>query len=81
MDAAYLRNAEGGSACSFGYLVKGTGPTAELLTGSTFTCVGDGAYEGLSAVLVSELAADSSEEFVGLVFSGGMPPVPEPAAE
>jgi hypothetical protein len=82
MDTPYLRNEGGGWACSYGYLVKGAGPSAEVLTGNTYTCFGSGGYEGLSAVLVSEYAEDFSEEFVGLIVSGGLPPVPEaPAAE
>lgn len=85
MDASFLRNDGGDWACSYGYLVKGTDPeTQEVVTASsTYTCVGSGSYEGLSAVLVSKPIEDSfSDEFIGLIFSGELPPVPEaPAAE
>ena len=84
MDASFLRNEGGDWACSSGYLVKGSDPmTQEVLTdSSTYTCVGSGGYEGLSAVLVSEPAEGFSDEFVGLIFSGELPPVPEaPVAE
>ena len=62
MDAAFLRNEGGDWACSATYLVKGSDPmTQEALTDSiTFTCVGSGGYEGLSAVLVRKPA----EEFL-----------------
>ena len=57
MDAAFLRNEGGDWACSTGYLVKGSTPNVEVLTeSSTYTCVGSGGYEGLSAVLVIEPA-------------------------
>lgn len=83
IDAPYLRNEAGAWACTSRYLVKGASPTEELLTDTTFTCAGNGGYEGLSAVLVSERTADSfAEGFVGLIFSGDLPPMPEaPAAE
>jgi hypothetical protein len=43
--------------------------------------VGEGGYEGLSAILVQD-ESDDSHPFVGLIFSGGVPPLPEaPAAE
>jgi hypothetical protein len=42
----------------------------------------DGDYESLSAVLVLEQAGRSSEDIVGLIFSGDFPPLAEaPAAE
>jgi hypothetical protein len=79
IDAPYLRNEGGGWACMYGFIAKGASPDSEPLTGNTFTCTGNGGYEGLSAVLVSTLAPDSfAEEFVGLIFSGDLPPVPEP---
>jgi hypothetical protein len=83
MDASFLRNEGGDWACSTGYLVKGSSPNEEALTdGSTYTCVGSGGYEGLSAVLVSEPVEGFSDEFSGLIFSGDLPPVPEaPAVE
>lgn len=81
--AAYLRNDNGGWACSNRYLAESSGTYAESLSGLTFTCIGGGGYEGLSALLVvSESAEVYSEEFVGVIFSGDLPPLPEaPAAE
>jgi hypothetical protein len=80
MDAAYLRNDDGGWACSNSSLAKGSGMSTTDVTGGTFThtCIGDGGYEGLSALLVSEFTVGFSEEFVGLIFSGDFPPLPEP---
>jgi hypothetical protein len=81
LDASFLRNEGGDWACSTGYLVKGSTPDQEELSGSrTHTCVGSGGYDGLSAVLVSKPAEGFSDEFVGLIFSGDLPPVPEPPA-
>jgi hypothetical protein len=46
----------------------------------TYTCVGDGGYDGLSAILVLTGAGGNSEDIVGLIFPGDFPPVPEPPA-
>jgi hypothetical protein len=83
MDASFLRNEGGDWACSFAYLVEGSSPYQEDLSGSrTHTCVGSGGYEGLTAVLVSKPAEGFSDEFVGLIFPGDLPPLPEaPVAE
>lgn len=75
-DAAYLRNDGGSWACSYAYVGQdfsepGFGP-------ATFTCIGDGGYAGLSAILVLEDAGGNAEEFAGLVFTGDFPPLPEP---
>jgi len=80
MDAAYLRNEGGGWACSASDLAKGVGSTSGEVTGTTHTCIGDGGYEGLSALLASEQGLNYSEEFVGLIFSGDFPPLPGPPA-
>ena len=83
MDAAYLRNDGGGWACSSGgYVEKGSGTFADAVpeTTSTFTCVGDGGYAGLSAILVLGRLGAFPTDFVGLIFSGGFPPLPEPPA-
>jgi hypothetical protein len=50
-------------------------------TTSTFDCVGDGGYAGLSAILVLEDAGGNAEDIVGLIFSGDFPPLPEPPAD
>jgi hypothetical protein len=82
MDAAYLRNEDGGWACSASYLARGSGTSSPSVTGSTFDCVGEGGYEGLSAILVLEQAGGFTEDIVGLIFSGDFPPLPEaPATE
>ena len=83
IDALYLRNDDGGWRCSFGYVAKGSTPGTEPLTGSTFTCIGEGGYEGLTAVLVSQQVAGAfAEEFAGLIFPGDLPAVPgAPATE
>jgi hypothetical protein len=86
MEAYFLRNEGGDWTCSYGDLAKGSDPmTQEVLTETnTYTCVGSGGYAGLSAVLVSEWPDPESltEEFVGLVFPGDVPPPPEaPTAE
>jgi len=89
MSAAYLRNDDGGWACSSSGLSKGIGTTAdgttvdaESMSGGTetFDCVGDGGYAGLSAILVLTEAGGFSEDIVGLIFSGDLPPVPDPPA-
>jgi hypothetical protein len=78
----YPRNGDGGWACSNRYLGKDSIPATDVLTDYTLTCIGNGGYEGLSAVLQSKSGEDFSEEFVGLIFSGDGPPLPEaPAAE
>jgi hypothetical protein len=84
MDASFVRNEGGDWACSYGYIVQGSTPdTVSLTDDHTITCIGSGGYEGLSAVLVSKPLADAfGDDFVGLIFSGDMPPLPEaPAAE
>jgi len=68
--ADFLQNDEGGWACSSAILYKGYGLFATPLTGKTATCVGQGGYQGLSAILVED-ESDDSHPFVGLIFSGG----------
>jgi hypothetical protein len=82
VDASYLRNDDGGWTCSSTVLFRGEDQNAELVGGPayTFTCTGNGAYAGLSAVLVPQTTSGFDEEFVGLIFSGGFPPLPEPPA-
>ena len=91
MSAAYLRNDDGGWACSSSGLSKGIGTTADGTTvdaesvnggTATFDCIGDGGYAGLSATLVLRDAGGFTEDIVGLIFSGDYPPPPEaPATE
>ncbi len=81
MDAAYLRNDGGGWACSDSRLLRGSDSSTEAFAGGNFTCVGEDGYEGLSAILVVEETVGFNEEFVGLIFSGDFPPLPERPAE
>jgi hypothetical protein len=76
--AAYLRNDDGGWACVSTALSKGFGLFSEAVTGDTMMCVGEGGYEGLSALLVA--LPEATHPFVGLIFAGDFPPVPEPPA-
>jgi hypothetical protein len=78
MDAAYLRNDGGGWACSSSYLIEV--PSVTYTGTATFTCMGDGGYAGLSAILALVDVGGNAEEFVGLIFSGDLPPLPEPPA-
>jgi hypothetical protein len=79
MGAAYLRNEDGGWACTNSYLERSGGDQADAGR-DTFTCVGDGGYDGLSAILVLEGAGGYAEDIVGLIFPGDFPPLPEPPA-
>ncbi len=79
VDARYLRNDGGGWTCSTTNLLKGTGLFSDSFTGTTYTCIGQDGYDGLSAVLV-ETDDPPRHPFVGLIFSGDLPPLPEPPA-
>jgi hypothetical protein len=76
-DAAYLRNEGGSWACLGISLAKYAVDVADPLT---LDCVGEGGYAGLSAILVLVDAGGYDEDIVGFVFSGDLPPVPEPPA-
>ena len=76
--ADYLSNDEGGWVCTSSNLYEGFGLYPTSLTGTTATCVGQGGYEGLSAILVEDDSAGNP--FVGLIFPGDAPPLPEPPA-
>ena len=81
--AAYLQNEDGGWTCVQNILSEGSGFDTSDLAGPAYTlrCVGEDGYEGLSAILASEFVGSTpNEEFVGLIFSGDLPPLPEPAA-
>ena len=79
VSARYLRNDEGGWTCTSSNLFEGYGLFPTSLTGETATCVGQGGYEGLSAILV--LDDSPGYPFSGLIFPGDFPPLPEPPAE
>jgi hypothetical protein len=76
MGARYLSNDGGGWACLDDYLARGASPGLEALAADTFTCTGSGGYEGLSAIIVNTPADDFGDDFVGLIFSGDVPPAP-----
>lgn len=80
VDARYVQNDGGGWTCSSVFLSEGGGLFAPAFTGTTWTCVGQGGYDGLSAVVV-EPDDSAGYPFVGLIFSGDLPPLPEPPAE
>ena len=82
VDASYLRNEGGGWTCVNRSLLDGSGLSAIAVTTPVFThtCFGDGGYDGLSAILVLEPTVGFNQEFVGLIFPGDFPPVPEPPA-
>ena len=42
---------------------------------------GEGAYEGLTAIVVMDKEGVDHAPFVGVIFEGEMPPFPEPPAE
>jgi len=75
----FLTNDEGGWVCSSSNLYEGSGLYPTFLTGKTATCVGQGGYEGLSAILIEDEGA-VGHPFSGLIFSGEFPPEPEPPA-
>jgi hypothetical protein len=81
MNASYLQNEGGGWACSSEYVSQGATPALSLHD-DTSTCHGSGGYEGLTAVLITTPKTDSfANDFVGLIFAGDLPPVPEPPTE
>ncbi len=81
VSANYLRNEEGGWTCTSINLYEGYGLFPTGLTGETATCIGQGGYEGLSAILVmDDSLAETANPFSGLIFSGDFPPLPEPPA-
>lgn len=78
--AYYLHNDDGGWACSSSNLLEGSGLYPTQVTGETNVCVGEGGYAGLSAFVVVDESLPGSHSFVGLIFSGDFPPLPEPPA-
>jgi hypothetical protein len=81
IEASHLQNEGGGWACWFEYVQQGATPDHSILEGP-FTCKGSGGYDGLMAVLVTTpKTGTEASEFVGLIFAGDLPAVPEaPAA-
>ncbi len=77
IETAHLRNEGGGWGCSSEFVAQGATPT-EPVYGNTITCIGNGGYEGLTAVIVTTPTPGGfAMEFVGLIFSGELPPAPE----
>lgn len=82
IEASHLQNEGGGWACWSAYVQQGATPAHGYMEGE-FTCQGSGGYEGLTAVLATTPKTGSDVlEFVGLIFAGDLPVVPEaPPAE
>jgi hypothetical protein len=79
--AADLQNDGGSWACStIGLENWGDEALTEGSADVSFTCVGDGGYAGLSAMLVLTDVGGNAEDFVGLLVAGDFPPVPGPPA-
>jgi hypothetical protein len=80
-----LQNESGGWLCHYrDDLANGMGRYAVLATDQTVTCVGDDAYDGLTAILSLDWSNSppSDVPLAGLIFPGEAPPLPElPAAE
>ena len=75
-----LTNDAGAWVCTGTGLYEGLGlDELGLLGDATTTCVGQDGYDGLTAVLVRSQGI-RAEEFVGLIVSGDLPPLPEPRA-
>ena len=76
-----VRNETGGWACRSTILDRDAGDFPSSFVGETAMCIGDGGYDGLSAILVID-GPDGFNSIVGLIFPGDAPPPPElPAAE
>ena len=60
--------------------VTGIDPGGQFGTSEINLCVGDGGYEGLSALIVWPGDNSSVNEFIGLIFTGDVPPIPAPPA-
>jgi hypothetical protein len=71
VSARYLQNDAGGWTCTSSNLFENFGLFPTSLTGETATCVGQGGYEGLSAILVLDDSA--GYPFVGLIFPRRLP--------
>ena len=78
--AEYLRNEGGGWTCPIVRLAGYSSSNPSQYNSSDVQlCVGDGGYEGLSALIVAG-ENDLSTSLVGLIFSGDIPPLPDPPA-
>ena len=76
--AEYLRNDGGGWTCPITRLASSTGINpAQYGSSEIWLCAGDGGYEGLSALIVTDENSYSTG-FNALIFSGDIPPLPEP---
>jgi hypothetical protein len=81
--AEYLRNEGGGWTCPILRMAESSGINPSQYNSSDIQlCVGDGGYEGLSALVVWPGDNASVSSLVALIFSGDIPPIPDsPAAE
>ncbi len=71
-----LRNDGGGWLCHYASdLAHGSGLFTNADNDETVTCLGNGGYEGLTAILVNDWTKDPVT-VTGLIFPGEVPPVP-----
>lgn len=78
--AEYLRNEGGGWTCPILRLADSGSSMTQYNSSDMQLCVGDGGYEGLSALVVNG-GNQASTPMVALLFPGDIPPLPEPPAD
>ena len=78
-----VRGESGGWLCDYADgVAHGSGLFATMDSVSTITCAGDGANEGLSAILMLDWTnGPPNIPLTGLVFTGEAPPLPDLSAE
>ena len=75
-----LRNEAGGWLCDYAdQLFDGMGRRAPTINENTVTCVGNGDYDGLTAILALDWSKRPMLVY-GFIFPGEAPPLPEPGA-
>jgi hypothetical protein len=74
-----VRNDSGGWLCrNPDGLSRGSGLLGDPVQGTEMlTCVGNGAHDGLMAILVADWAAAPNTTIEGLIIPGEVPPLPE----
>ena len=75
-----LRNDAGGWGCDYAdQLFDGTGRRASPINENTLSCVGNGDYDGLTAILAIDWDKRPMQVY-GFIFPGEAPPLPGPGA-
>ena len=75
-----LRNDAGGWLCDYAdQLFDGTGRRASPINENTLSCVGNGDYDGLTAILAIDWDKRPMQVY-GFIFPGEAPPLPGPGA-